>query len=188
MNTRLTKQNLLYYWTLTQQIHARMHLTDGIDEIKVWTDSINKEVIIGIGGSSQDWNEWKSNFQAYPFINGYHRGYYKAAVSLWKIIYRYIPIGYSLVLIGHSRGGAIVQAIASLYAPDAKVIVYGAPKVFSRKIIDKQTFECHNVISTGDVVPSLPWGMKRYYTELYKYGRVKGMEHTNYDKVIRKHY
>lgn len=171
----------LYYWNLTQTVGEETELTDGIDEIKiVRTDT---EQIVIIGGSSSDWREWFNNLLAHITVNGVHRGFSKSANRIYELIKDQIDISQPLTIIGHSRGGAIAQAMAYLFYKKATVFSFGAPKVFLRKITPKFLHYCYR--SKGDGVTRLPWGWKAYGI-IIELGSIKGMDHTQYGKLIKR--
>ena len=170
--------------TITEtQTYAALHnykvkiLSIGCDEVVVYYN--DQELIVIIGGSSADKDEWLGNITAYKTVNGCHKNYYNAAKQISKEIdklhlYRNRRLQYR----GHSRGGAIAQLIRSEFHSKGTVVSFGAPKPFTKKKAKQQTFTHYCFIAQGDFVPLNPFswfwpGWKIYSSNLVKFKRLK---------------
>ncbi len=83
-----------------------------------------------IGGSSGDGAEWKSNFSAFPLIEGKHKGFTRGAYAVIRDK-NYIARA-EKIFVGHSRGGAIATVLCDKYKT-AFGVGFGVPKVFIKK-------------------------------------------------------
>jgi len=142
----MDKKTLLYLWgavhAITQDVkHGHKNewgeqnggttesLHIGCDEVAIYR--LPDKTIVAVNGSDKDRKEWGSNFNALPTIRGVHRGFRKSAKQVLSVIKSKLPCGLPVVLVGHSRGGAIVQVMAYRSKRSMQCVTFGSPRPFS---------------------------------------------------------
>ncbi len=126
-------------------------------------------VEVGIAGTNED-SDWFTNFYVRHY-NGYHRGFYKMAEDVCKLIELAMPGGGYISLRGHSLGAAVALIAHDLivirnppngklyYAED--VLAIGVPK-FERQTIKRERCEIYTFKDDPiDLVPPrwMGWDM-----------------------------
>lgn len=112
----------------------------------------------------------------------FHEGFYKPTIELKKEIDKYIKDNnidcrkIKLVLTGHSRGAAIVNLLASIYAQESTIptehifaYTFGSPNTTTDKSASEAKFGfIWNIVSAEDIVTTVPFNCNDWkYT---KYG------------------
>ena len=172
----MNKKELLYYWDSVNAItdvvkgltkknqFGELHSTKyqeykiGCDEVAVYMT--DKEVILAINGSDGDKKEWKGNFNGYPIIDGCHHNFRKDGIRILESVINDCPKYYPVVVVGHSRGGALAQIFAH-YAEATKgrkviAVTFGSPRVFTWRKHSSLAFYHVRVNTDGDPVCHIP--------------------------------
>lgn len=113
-----------------------------------------------------------------------HRGFVKAYDSVRAGLVHLLPPGVSLVIAGHSLGGALATLCAEDLAGDypvADVITFGSPRVgngaFARHYNAILADRTVRLVNAGDPVPHVPWllGTYRHVHTQHYLDRVGGL-------------
>ena len=171
---------LLALWKLCRRArgHGR-HRPPGSVAISYGSDT---GFIIAIDGvwhividGSDTVSEWLKNFAWWRIGN--HRmawGFSSVARELIPQIEAVIIQGSPVVLTGHSRGGAIAQAVARIMADRwhniSEIVTFGSPKVGGRRFRNDMTelgLIHTRVDAEGDPVTRLPWLRGRHYETMH---------------------
>jgi hypothetical protein len=212
----MKKQKLLHYWgsvdAVTKVVKGetkdnewgKKHTISftaqkiGCDEVVVY--NCEKETIVAINGSDGDKKEWRGNFQGYPITDGCHYNFRKDGIRILESVIRDCPKDKKLVVVGHSRGGALAQ-IFSHYAGRKHrrktfCVTFGSPRCFTWRKTSSLTFSHARVHTDGDPVCHIPpvWlppFFKSYQTENVRIRpkRILGIrkKHGMYNEMIEKY-
>ena len=160
------------YWELCRTVRESGKFVQDVAIHKSGTDTM---VIIGnivIVDGSDTIQEWLSNFRfATTGRNDVHAGFAKAADCFFEQIKPILYKRGDWIFCGHSRGGAIVQALALRCAQvgaNAQVVTFGSPKVGGKTF--RTRMEANRVVHVrvemvGDSVPKWPLWLKHYETD-----------------------
>jgi predicted lipase len=107
-----------------------------------------------------------------PFAGGgmkVHAGFHAALMSVYDAIEKLIPAGRSVVLCGHSLGGALATLCAHALngvAHVTDVITFGSPRVGNGRFVGEydHTLAAHTarIVNAHDPVPHVPWVFGTY--------------------------
>lgn len=129
----------------------------------------NSRLVINFNGTD-DRKDWRNNLKTMRNDRrDVHTGFYETALKFREEIDRIIDMyldynpNPSIVLCGHSRGGAIAKEIARYIAKYRKLkvrlFVYGAPRIGGDEWLEEflsLPIEYYDVINGGDIVPNIP--------------------------------
>lgn len=186
-------KSILTYWELTQVVKEYIapssvekwmkdHLDDSYDYhhyktskdevLQIYNDDICYTVV---GGSSRDKYEWRSNFDWLPLEDKLiHNGFYQMSEEVVK--HGSFTERETMMLAGHSRGGACVSVMS--YINGWKAIGFGSPKAF-RKHVDVDFINVRN--PKDPVVHVVPFFKTVGDVRKYSFCR---RPHTKYGKHI----
>lgn len=94
-----------------------------------------------------------------------HRGFYEAFLAAKPFVERYLEAFYtgeqSLIVCGHSLGGAIALLLAEWlrrkWSDDVQLYTYGAPRAGDRAFVQAaQSLTHHRIVNHDDPIPALP--------------------------------
>ncbi len=119
--------------------------------------------------SVQDWLT-DAKFQKEQWACGQvHRGFGLAYESVHAQIASLVPEGATVILTGHSLGGALATLCAEAFRTRqriAQVITFGSPRVgngaFARNYNDWLDHRTARVVNAGDPIPHVPWVFGTY--------------------------
>lgn len=126
-------------------------------------------ILVAVRGTSDDFREWGSNFNAIPDHDGRHSGFSGSADSLFDSIIKYAGKEYDLsktifVVTGHSRGAAVANIIAAklanLRVPQSHIFCYcfACPDTAFLSDYDAALYKCiFTINNVNDYVSWLPW-------------------------------
>lgn len=160
---------------------------DKKDDFYTEVDSENRILWIGIAGSN-DRHDWFDNFLAF---GGWFLGVVRAHKRWFKrtqgfqeklddLISHYE--NYSVVVAGHSYGGAGAQNYTLLNPGVHLCITFNSPKPWKKfkdgpaELLMRE--KCHHFINEGDKVPSVPFRNRIFGREYRKAVKRFGLEHT----------
>lgn len=142
-------------------------------------------------------SEWLKNF-AWLRIGNYFMawGFASVARKLTPQIEAVIMQGSPIIVTGHSRGGAIAQAVACIMADRwhniSEIVTFGSPKVGGRKFCKGMAelgLTHTRVDAEGDPITRLPWLRGRHYETMHIFlkNNIKSKirTHLSYGEILR---
>ena len=132
-----------------------------------------REIVVAIRGSDEPANWIAQNCRLWQCqTTKAHSGFLRAADRLWWRLHLALALAqtheqFKLILVGHSLGGALAQALALKalqYQPS--IWTFGAPRVGGPSFVEAlRTVPHARVVHANDPVPRLPmrsWGYKHH--------------------------
>lgn len=214
MTQTMTNKELQHYWAFQEMCNMKTQydkiFTYGRTGDHICVFFTGQEVIIAVDATDFDEGveEWKSNFDFSPPINGFHRGFYTTAKYFYtehiQTLVTYLRgVGAEnipITIIGHSRGGGIAPILNYFLNRDGfsniKTVTFCQPKsgtIKGIRAMKKIGVEVHRVEAKLDFVDNVPpiitfkpfciW--KQYQTKHYQLPSVRGIDHAEVGRAIK---
>lgn len=194
---------LLYYWGLCRRARndCKNAPTGAVvlksDKDRAFALLDGGRLTIVIDGSS-NMREQLENLLWIPWgKSGDSIGFRNVAVDMYKQIERTLFSDPEIVLIGHSRGGAVAQSLGLMLANRkydvCEVVSFGSPKVGGRDFVKACTKAGLNhirVVTSRDIVAKLPFIRGKHYEKerhVLDAGKMRRIQaHMAYGALLRK--
>ena len=163
------------YWQLCQNVRDSGKFTEGVALHKSDTDTMAVFGNVIVCDGTDTLREWVENVAIFRSgKNDTHAGFSSAAEDFFEQLRPLLKTKKNWIFCGHSRGGAISQAVALLvaqsgYGYSCQVVTFGSPKVGGKRFLSlmaKYAITHIRVVMDGDPIQRWPLWWKHYETDL----------------------
>jgi uncharacterized coiled-coil protein SlyX len=153
-------------WKYPEQVHFLDHKKT---ETQAFITHNDKVLLISVRGSQEFWDFLRdADARQVPHVDGQgkiHRGFHDAFLVAREFVARYMDAfyrqGQSIIVSGHSLGGAIALLLAEWlqreYSEDVQLYTYGSPRTGDSTFIKAaQSLPHHRLVNHNDPIPAVP--------------------------------
>ena len=169
----MDNSHLKEYWQLCQNVRDSGKFAEGVALHKSDTDTLAVFGNVIVCDGTDTLREWGENIAFFRLgKNDTHAGFASAAEDFFHQLRPLLKTRKEWIFCGHSRGGAISQALALLVAQagnSCQVVSFGSPKVGGKRFISLMANHgvTHiRVVMDGDPVVKWPLWWQHYETDL----------------------